>query len=170
MAISEQMFRRHFPEWHQKIYRYVACRLPAADVCGDVVGEVFVEAWRRREGYVEDRGEIMAWLTGIARHKMADYWRTRQPEMWDEAVLDRLVDVSVPSLEYQTDVQTLFSKVMADLPTETKALLMFRHKDGLTYEEIAEIVGKSPAAVRQLFSRLHRTLRLQFPQYEFPSE
>ncbi len=170
MPLHEHLFRKEFHHWYDRIYRYVACRLPTKEGCEDVVSDVFLHAWNTRNQYVEEEGEILGWLTGIARHKIADYWRTRRPEPWDDEQLDRLVGMTGVSLEQSVDVARLFETVMNGLPQETRALLLLRHKDGLSYEELAEVVGKSSAALRQTFSRLYRTLRHQFPTYDLPLE
>lgn len=170
MPLHEQTFRKEFPVWYDRIYRYVACRLPTMEGCEDVVSEVFLHAWNARDRYEEKEGEILGWLTGIARHKIADYWRVRRPEPWDDEQLERLVGTDGISVERSIDAGRLFEQIMNSLPQETRALLLLRHKDGLSYEEMAEVVGKSSAAVRQTLSRLYRTLRHQFPTYDLPLE
>lgn len=44
----------------------------------DVTQVVFVAAWRGRDGYRPDEAPLGAWISGIARYKIADAWAARE--------------------------------------------------------------------------------------------
>lgn len=44
----------------------------------DVTQVVFVAAWKGREGYRPDEAPLGAWISGIARYKIADAWAQRE--------------------------------------------------------------------------------------------
>src|SRR5581483_3314796 len=60
-------YRRHV----RTILAYVTRQVGANDA-GDVVAEVFATALVHRRSFDPARGNAQAWLTGIARHKIAD--------------------------------------------------------------------------------------------------
>jgi DNA-directed RNA polymerase specialized sigma24 family protein len=57
-------------------------------------------------------------------------------------------------------------KIFSRLPPETKALVALRYVEDLSYEELSEITGKEVPALRQFFSRLHRSLRITLEEQQ----
>jgi RNA polymerase sigma-70 factor (ECF subfamily) len=51
------------------------------------------------------------------------------------------------------------AEALARLPEEMQQVLLLRHVDDLTHPEIAEQLGRSPAAIRMLYLRALRRLR-----------
>lgn len=150
-------FRRGFRQFYDFIFRFVSVRLPVNNETEDIVAEVFSRAWRQIDEFDSNHGEMQAWLTGIARHLVADFWRKKE-EINIEDVEATISLRNIPfwrALDYQWQLERLLSK----LSSASRAILIMRHIDGCSYEEIAEVVGKSPEAVRQVVSRTLNQLR-----------
>ena len=59
------------------IYSYVRSRLaPRYEQVEDLVQEIFLSAWKSLRRY-RASGSLHAWVMGIARHKVEDYYRER---------------------------------------------------------------------------------------------
>jgi len=59
------------------VYKYLRSRLaPRYNEVDDLVQEVFLAAWANLGKFRAD-GSLQAWLIGIARHKVEDYYRER---------------------------------------------------------------------------------------------
>ncbi len=153
---------RKYPLLFDYIYRYVRYRLSLQQDAEDIVGEIFAEAIESLENFNPQRGNLQQWLTGIARNRLRQYWRFKKPVVVIDEQLENLICVEMPT--ETIDDQMLIEKITKGLSAETKALLALRYIDGLTHEEIAQIVGKSPAAVRQWFCRLHTSLSLRYSE------
>ena len=52
------------------------------------------------------------------------------------------------------------AKILADLPEEDRFLLVSREVEGLSFDEIAEITGKSSAALRTRMSRIKHKISI----------
>lgn len=158
------MFASEYPHLFALVYRYVRFRIGSKEEAEDVVSAVVTQAYARLDQFAEARGNLSQWVCGIARHAVQDHWRRRRPEV----ALDHLEE-TLPSLVERADVRTdhvlQVERLLAGLPRETKLLLVMRYEDDMTYEEIAESVGREPAAVRKFFSRLHEKLRIQSERY-----
>ena len=62
--------------YSEDVWRYVARLLGAdATAVADVVQEVFLAAARSARGFNPERGTLWNWLSGIAHHQVATYWR-----------------------------------------------------------------------------------------------
>lgn len=165
MEKKKKIFEEHFAENYRKTYRFVAMRISCREDAEDVTAEALTAAWKSLHTYVEDRAELSTWMISIARFKIVDHWRKKRDLPWDDAFLE-IPSKEDASLAHVVDTQQAFARIIDSLPGHLAALLAFRHIDGLSCEEIATIVNKSPEAVRQALSRSHRSLAQQFPEYE----
>lgn len=165
MEKHARQFKENFREYYEKTYRFVVMRLAHESDAEDVTAEALTSAWKSVGIYAPERADMATWIIAIARHKIADHWRKRRDEVWDEAALEAVEDHRV-AFVHDLDARLVCEKMFAQLPDEYRALLVLRHNDGLTSEEIATIVNKSPDAVRQALSRLHKKLAKTFPEYE----
>lgn len=67
----------HWVDAHgDQLYRYALVRVRDPDVAQDLVQETFLAALRSRDNFA-GRSKLSTWLTGILRHKLLDYYRTR---------------------------------------------------------------------------------------------
>lgn len=138
--------------------RFVASRLPSAEV-DDVVQETLAEALAsaRTPDSIE---QIRGWVHGIARHKIADYYRSHQrsgrmPE--DEERLEAAPEAH--SLDARDLLKWAEQQTEHD-PSQLATLeWMLREGDGDRLQEIAQDARVPAARVRQRVSRLRRALR-----------
>src|SRR4051812_10202642 len=75
-AALEAFYQRYMPA----LWRYVRARLPGdQSAAEDVLSETFLAAIRDLRRFDGGKGSVAGWLTGIARHKLAD--RRRGPTL-----------------------------------------------------------------------------------------
>lgn len=161
MTDSEK--RHHFEEEYSAnfdaIYRFVRFRIPHHEEAEDRVSAIFMKAFEKIQEFNPERGTLIQWLMGIAKHAVVDYWRSRRITLdLDETLL--LMKASKHTASDAIDESLLFEKIMGALPAEARALFALRYIDDLTYEEIAKLTHKSPEAISKWFSRLHKRLRM----------
>lgn len=70
----EEVYRRFAPAVYSRARR----QLQDDGEAEDVTQAVFVAVWRNREGFRPGEGALGAWISGIARHKIADAWLLRE--------------------------------------------------------------------------------------------
>lgn len=128
------------------------------------MSEVFLDAVAGLDGFDPERGNLAQWLTGVARNKIRMYWRAKQLTVF----MDETIEQTVPTepTDPTIDERLIADRITRELPAEAKALLAMRYVDDLTHEEISELTGKTPEAVRKWFSRMHQTLRIRFADDE----
>lgn len=107
-------------------------------------------------------GSARAWFLRIVRNTCYG-WLARSPKT-DADVFDeeRHTDRYSPSPEallLQTDTAELIDAALRDLPGRFRELLVLRELEGLTYQELADVLGVPIGTVMSGLSRARRGLR-----------
>jgi RNA polymerase sigma-70 factor (ECF subfamily) len=114
----------------------------------DLLHETFLQAARRVER-LADAISVRAWLYAIARHVAATAYRRRRGIERLPTVLAEREAAEDPRLEQ-------VRQAIAGLPATLQETLELRLRNGLSYEEIANVLQIPVGTVR---SRLHGALR-----------
>ena len=141
------------------IYTYVRHRLlPRSEPVDDLVQEVFLAAWAKLGEFRFD-STLTAWLLGIARHKVEDYYRARVRELqvFDETGAEEdLAAASDPPADrliHDQQVQERTRRILESLPEPYSLVLLWRYWEKRTVREIASQAGKTEKAVERLLAR-----------------
>ncbi|SHE70382.1 RNA polymerase sigma factor [Streptoalloteichus hindustanus] len=132
----------------------------------DVTQEVFVIAWRRL-GELAEPAAVRTWLFRIAHRRCLAVLRQRRdrrtdpvgtlPEPGGEAVSGGAAADPARVAEASAGVAAL-RRALAGLPPPQRAVWLLAEVDGLSYAEIARVVGVSDQAVRGRLSRARASL------------
>lgn len=147
---------------HPLVRGYLRRRLGAhPDLVLDLVAETFARALERREQFDEDRGTVVAWLIGIARHLLLDAARRGRV---DDASRRRLgmerISFEQQELELlERDSAAELERALARLPGEQREAIEKRVLEEEPYAAIAAGIGCSEQVVRKRVSRGLATLR-----------
>lgn len=147
-----------------EIYGYVHSRLaPHTELVDDVVQEVFLAAWTNLAGY-RGAASLQAWLIGIARHKVEDYYRSRlrEPVALDATDDEVTFDISRPDPDELLDSEMLREKTgqtLARLPEKYRVVLLWRYWDKCSAREMAARAGKTEKAIERLLARARDEFR-----------
>lgn len=122
-----------------------------------------------------------AWLTTALTRLAIDHLRARKTERaryvgpWlPEPILDEPKDRfgdegrAAARVELADDLSLAFLMVMDNLPPSERAAFLLHDAFGHDHESVAAILGKSPAAVRQLVSRGRARLKAARPEVHVP--
>ncbi len=147
MQAFEELVRLYHRPVVQMLYRMCG-ELPMAE---DAAQEAFIRAWRHLPRY-RPRAPFRHWLYRIAINAMRDMVRRRREEVDIEA-LPLTADGEGPeeAWERQERIAQVRAAVLA-LPEASRAVLILREYEGLSYREIAQTLG---IPVGTVMSRLH---------------
>ncbi len=158
----EALLERHEPQ----IYRYALRMCGAPEDARDVLQETLLAAFRGLDGF---RGEarLTTWLYQVARSFCGKATRRRvgEParyEALDGAGAARLrVDAEQhpDALAHAREIGEVLRVAMASMPAPQREVLVLRDVQGLSLEEVAEILGKSLAATKSALHRARFELR-----------
>ena len=137
------------------VVRYCRARVGAAERSGlsaeDVAQEVCVAAMMALPRYRDQGRPFLAFVYGIAAHKVADAHRAAGRNKADptDVVPERLsVDAGPEQQAINSDASARMDALLRVLPEKQREILILRVVVGMSAEETAEAVGSTPGAVR----------------------
>jgi RNA polymerase sigma-70 factor (ECF subfamily) len=144
------------------LLRYLAVRVrPGGAAPEDIAGETWLQVVKDLGTFSGGVREFRAWLFTIARHRAIDAGRAGAARP-ATLVADpsRAVDQPLaPSAEQQVVDRDATDRALAlvrTLPASQAEMVMLRVVAGLDVQQVADLVGKNPGAVRVA---VHRALR-----------
>jgi RNA polymerase sigma-70 factor (ECF subfamily) len=161
-AGNEAAFSELFDRYSGRVFGFLVRRLGDRALAEDLYQEVFLRLHRARASY-DSRRPFRAWLFGIVHNLLTDTHRHRgrapQTVPADE-VLERRGDDRSPErvVALRQETETLQRAIAALSPDEATALLLAR-VEGLSYDDIGAILGRTPAATKQLAYRALQRVR-----------
>ena len=146
------LYERHVT----RVYRYLLVRVGNVADAEDLTSQTFLVAMENLDKY---RGErpFLAWLFGIARHKVADKYRKQKPETMLEAAGDLVDTQEAPDIivSQKLQIEAVAQKLQTLAPDRAEVISL-RLFGQLDIPEIARLMQKQEPAVRML---LHRGLQ-----------
>ena len=145
--------------FYQPIYRYIRYKVGDSQVSEDLTGEVFL---RMLEAFKKGRGWHTtpdAWIFGIARNRVADYYRRRRLE--EVTLPEHLPAASEQSPGQQAirqEEQDELVQAIARLGEEYREVILLRFIEELSINDVAEIMNRTPGAIKGLQYRAMRSL------------
>ncbi|MEC9476443.1 MAG: sigma-70 family RNA polymerase sigma factor [Planctomycetota bacterium] len=146
---------------HQKVAGSVAYGiLSDTHLAADAVQDAYVKAWRGLDGLRED-AKFPSWFLQIVRSRSLDLLRHRKRKAPESVEIDENMDASDdlgPSevLEQQERAAQI-RRLLDELPSEYRELLLLKHDQKRSYREIARLLGTT---VKGVESKLFRARQL----------
>ncbi|MBB2484532.1 RNA polymerase sigma-70 factor [Mitsuaria sp. WAJ17] len=175
-----RFFQQLRPRLQGIAYRMLGSRAEAEELVQDV--------WLRWHAAEQDAiANAEAWLVTVTTRLSIDHLRAAQaqrahyvgfwlPEPWLE--LDArppAAHVEGPAtpeeqLARADDISMAFLTLLERLTPEARAAFLLREVFDADYAEVAQALGKSEAACRQIISRARGQLKAQRPRYQVPAD
>jgi len=154
-------FGRFYDGTIEMVLGYFARRVHDPEVAADLAAETYAAALAARHRFRRSSTPAIAWLFGIAQHKLVDYRRRGAAE---DRMRRRLGIERLPLGEDDREMIGMLGrdaawKLINELPTEQREAVRAHVVDEQGYDEIAALEGTSEAVVRKRVSRGLGTLR-----------
>lgn len=149
-----------------RVLRRLRAVLPPEEV-EDVAQEVFAAMIRSLQSFRHE-AQFSTWLRTLVNRQVANFYRRRQPAQvpLDLAGFDDPTEAGQESLPQEFDLRLSYSmdqtgldeqiwlrQALLHLPENYREVLFLRFTEGLTFEEIARLQGRSLEATKSLFRR-----------------
>jgi RNA polymerase sigma-70 factor, ECF subfamily len=140
--------------YFDRIYAYVARRVGGREDTEDLVSEVFHKALATLRRFEWRGAPFSAWLYRIAANEIVD----RSQRLGWERTIEPPPEAEEADQEEAQDRATLFA-MLRELPEDQRRVLELRFMEEKSTREVAEALGRSEGAVKQLQFRGLESLR-----------
>lgn len=155
-AAFTPLYRRYVT----RVYCYIYSRVGNVTETEDLTAQVFADALTALPKY-RSQGHFAGWLFTFAYRRCADYHR--QPVT--EPLSEQLIAGPLQDPAGQAEQQELFhhlNHILNGLDFDERELLRLRYAAGLSYLEMASVLGRSEGAVKMAISRLINKMKAQW--------
>ncbi|GHO69157.1 RNA polymerase sigma factor [Ktedonobacter sp. SOSP1-52] len=156
-------FEPLYQHYKARIYRYLLLRIGSQEDAADLTQQVFLKAMISLRDY-KARGSFAAWLFRIALHTASDTYRRKKFAFswYSLPEAEQLIgDEDPESIFLLRERRVHLRELIDQLDERKRELIALRFSAGLNASEIAQVVGKSPAAVRKQLTRILQGLKEQ---------
>jgi RNA polymerase sigma-70 factor, ECF subfamily len=144
-----------------EVYAYLRARCGNRQLAEDLTADTFLAAVGQiRRGAVEQ--VTVAWLIGIARHKLIDHWRRAARRLEAEPLPD---EAGAPVTDEPWDVvidRHRVGSVMASIGPHHASALTLRYLDDLSVPDVARCLGRTVHATEALLVRARSAFRTAY--------
>jgi RNA polymerase sigma-70 factor (ECF subfamily) len=138
-----------------EVYRYLRPRCGSTALAQDLTSEAVLAAVDRLAAGEIDRLTV-AYVVGIAKHKLVDHWRRIERDRLRLTLLSGGADETWTDTTFEPGRATA---TLADLSPMHRAALTLRFVDDLTVPDVAALLGRSVEATETLLMRAKRAFR-----------
>jgi len=140
----------------ERVYAYVAHRVRSRDLAEDLTSEVFHKALAALPNFDWRGVPFSAWLLRIAANVVVDQWKRGAREIVEDPP-ETATEANLEEIEHRARLFRLVDK----LPADQQRVIRMRFAEGRSMREIANELGRTEGAVKQLQFRALATLRAQ---------
>ncbi|MEX2316190.1 MAG: RNA polymerase sigma factor [Pirellulales bacterium] len=153
---DEAAFTELYDACADRLHAYLVGRLGSRDVASDVLQTAFLRAVRSRRRFRKVENPV-AYLFQIARNEVArEIGRRRSNE---QAVPSDELFAVASDMNGQAEYAEVAAAALARLSEAERELVVLKIFGGLTFREIAQIVGRPQATVATQYRRAIESLR-----------
>lgn len=162
------LFAAVYNQYHHVIYEYTYLLTQCSMHAQDIVQDVFIKLWMDRER-IGELEHTRAYLYTLARNRVIDQFRRSQKEqcilkeLGRQQHTDRYITDGVVA---ERELRHHMAKAVAQLPPQRKLVYSLGKIHGWKRNQIARVMGISPATVRAHMNEALRFVKNHFRQEE----
>jgi RNA polymerase sigma-70 factor (ECF subfamily) len=147
----EAIYRTH----GHSVLRRARALMGNEDDARELLQEVFMSLVDRPEQFA-GRSDIVTWLYSVTTHSCLN--RLRDARTRRRLLHERATEMTEVSGE-DPERHALLRELLQRLPQDLAAVAVYRYLDGMTHDEMAQVLGCSRRHVGHLVERLHAVVQ-----------
>lgn len=164
-AGDAQAFGQLYDHYVKKIYQFIYFKTHHKESTEDLTSTTFMKALKSIQHFDPQKATFKTWLYHIARNTVIDHYRS---EHQHQDIEDAWEIKSRSDVEEEAELHMKIDavkKYMQTLKPEQREVILLRVWGDHTFQEIAEIMGKTEAACKMNFKRSMEKLRQDFAPF-----
>ena len=174
---NQAAFSLLIDDYQQKVFHTCISFVPNKEDAEDIAQEVFLEVYKSI-GKFKGNSKLSTWIYKICTNKCLEFIRKKNAKkrlvfiqriLGNEIPLDKtnfFTEFNHPGilLEHKEQSETIYL-ALNTLPESQKTVFTLAKLDGKTYQEIAEITGKSMSSVESIMFRAKKNLQKKLANF-----
>lgn len=157
---DHEAFEALFKEYYFILARFSWRYVGSESIAEEMVQEVMASIWETRESF-EITGSLRAYLFKAVRNRSLDYLKhQRVKQKYIDSHRNKedhsFIDIEFNDEERESRIRMAIEREIEALPHRSRMTFKLHRHDGLTYEEIAEVMDVS---IKTVESQMVRTLK-----------
>jgi RNA polymerase sigma-70 factor (ECF subfamily) len=146
----------------QRLNAYILTMLPRSSAADDILQETNLVMWQKIDTY-QPGTNFNAWAYKIAYFQTLAYMKKMKRQSWlqfDTELLDLLAAEAEVECDGYDDESIVLRQCIEKLSDSDKQFVKKRYYDEMPLKQIAENVGRSVGALKQVMFRIRGTLKV----------
>ncbi len=160
--MSQERFKAEILPIRQKLFHIAQHILVEEEEAEDAVQEVLLKLWHTRDSLIK-YDNAAAFATTVTKNHCLDRLKVKnRTDLLDESHNTR-AETDNPYLQLERkNTEEIIRKIVESLPPLQQAIIRMKDMEEYEVDEIAEITGTSPDAVRVNLSRARKKVREEY--------
>jgi RNA polymerase sigma-70 factor (ECF subfamily) len=153
-GISEAEFENVFSQWYEPVRNFLYYKSGDIQVAEDIVQDVFMKVWEKKEGIRLET--VKSLLYKIANNLFLN--RLEHQKVLLKFIPANPVNIEIAGPDFELEMKEFDKKLqsaLSGLDEKQRTVFLMNRVDGLTYVQIAEILGLS---VKGIEKRMEKAL------------
>jgi RNA polymerase sigma-70 factor (ECF subfamily) len=171
---DQRAFEALVVKYQDRIYRLIQRLVSGSEAVDDLAQEVFIRAYRSL-GDFKGESSLYTWLYKIALNLCRNHYRTRgrrpaheELEEADGAVGLEAAGGTPEDEVFRREFWEQLRQGLDELPAEQREAVVFCDLEGMSYEEMADVIGVPIGTVRSRIYRGRRALQARLAAFHGP--
>jgi len=141
---NKEAFKTFYNRNVRRVFSFIFKITGNPKMTEEITNDVMFEVWKNAKSY-KGKSSVMTWVFGIAHNKALNEIRKKTPELLDPAEYSKVANSNggVEEKIVKKDMAKSISQAIDQLSPDHKAVIELTFYQGLSYQEIAELM-KSP--------------------------
>jgi RNA polymerase sigma-70 factor (family 1) len=158
-----------YQRYHMLLYLYAYKKLKDKEASKDVIQEIFLNLWNKRENYTF-HSDLAGYLYRSVRNRAFDIFAHQKIEQQYVDSLQTYLETDTATTDHllrEKEITAIIDNEIALMPKGMREVFELSRKHYLSHKEIAEQLDMSEDAVNKQIKRALKTLRVRLGLFTF---